>query len=74
MVFNEFLTDKVRVVLSVPRLASAVTLARARTRGAGPPRTVQQHINLPDLGRYRTLVMIWVMGSYSNVSLKCRVL
>ena len=41
----------------VPRLASAVTLARARARGAGLSRTVQQHSNLPDLGRYRTRVM-----------------
>ena len=29
-------------IFSVPRLASAVTLARARARSAGPPWTVQQ--------------------------------
>ena len=41
----------------VPRLASAVTLARARARGAGLSRTVQKHSNLPDLGSYRTRMM-----------------
>ena len=45
------------IYIPVPRLASAVTLDRARACGTGPPRTIQQHSNLPDLGHYRTRVV-----------------
>ena len=39
-----------------PAFSTRSNLARARARGAGPPRTVE-HRYLPDLGRYRNLVM-----------------
>ena len=39
-----------------PAFSTRGNLARSRARGAGPPRTVE-HRYLPDLGRYRTLVM-----------------
>ena len=41
------LSDNIKTPwLTVPRFASAVTLAHARAHGAGPPRTVQQHRKL----------------------------
>ena len=47
--FTRITILQIHISWPVPRLASAVTLARAHTRGAGPSRTVQQHSNFPDI-------------------------
>ena len=51
-----FLIPKKDITVPGPAFSRRGNLACARARGAGPPRTVE-HRYLPNLGRYRTLLM-----------------